>query len=71
MEREFKDILRGFLLENSITQTEFAAKIGVKQGQISEWLKGKAKPGYDNLKQISKVYETSADFWLGLREDIY
>ena len=71
MEREFKDILRNFLVENSITQTEFALKMGVKQGQISEWLKGKAKPGYDNLKQMSSAYEISADFWLGIRDELY
>ena len=71
MECEFKDILKIFLIENNITQTEFAAKIGVKQSQISEWLKGKAKPGYDNLKQMSMKYDVPADYWLGLREDLY
>ncbi len=71
MEREFKDILRCFLLENGITQTEFATKIGIRQAQVSEWIKGKAKPGYDNLKQMSIAYELTADFWLGISEDIY
>ena len=64
----FKDILAEFLRENQISQTEFARKIGVKQGQVSEWLKGKAKPGYDNLKQMALAYEISADFFLGIKE---
>ena len=68
MEQAFKDILEEFLRENQISQTEFARKIGVKQGQVSEWLKGKAKPGYDNLKQMALAYEISADFFLGIKE---
>ena len=68
MERTFKDILEEFLRENQLSQTEFARKIGVKQGQVSEWLKGKAKPGYDNLKQMTLAFEVSADYFLGIKE---
>ncbi|MBO4939568.1 MAG: helix-turn-helix transcriptional regulator [Clostridia bacterium] len=67
---EFRDILFAFLKENGLTQTKFAEMIGVKQSQVSEWLKGKAKPGYDVLKQMSKAFDIPADFWLGLT-DIY
>ena len=63
---EFKDILKAFLKENDLTQTRFAGIIGVKQSQVSEWLKGKAKPSYDILKQISISLDISADYWLGL-----
>ena len=63
---EFKDILKNFLKENDFTQTKFAEAVGVKQSQVSEWLKGKAKPGYDILKQMSANLDISADFWLGI-----
>ena len=66
--QEFKEILRAFLKENDLTQTKFAGIIGVKQSQVSEWLKGKAKPGYDVLKQMSKSFDIPADFWLGLTD---
>ena len=65
---DFKYILRDFLKENDLTQTRFAGIIGVKQSQVSEWLKGKAKPGYDVLKQMSKSFDIPADFWLGLTD---
>ena len=65
---EFKEILKDFLLENGLTQAEFARKIGVKQGQVSEWLRGKAKPGYDTLRQISLAFGISADYFLGLTD---
>lgn len=68
MEVLFKDILREFLQENGMTQTVFAKKIGVKQGQVSEWLRGKAKPGYDTLKAISLAFSVSADYFLGITD---
>ncbi len=66
---EFKDILKYFLKENDLTQTRFADIIGVKQSQVSEWIKGKAKPGYDILRQMSKAFSISADFWLGITDE--
>jgi transcriptional regulator with XRE-family HTH domain len=66
---EFRDILKYFLKENALTQTRFADIIGVKQSQVSEWLKGKAKPSYEILRQMSKAFSISADFWLGLTEE--
>ena len=66
--QEFRDILRAFLKENDLTQSRFADIVGIKQSQVSEWLKGKAKPGYDLLKQISNALDISADYWLGLTD---
>ena len=65
----FKDILSAILKENGLTQTQFAGAIGVKQSQVSEWLKGKAKPGYDTLRSILLAFEDlSAEYLLGLEE---
>ncbi len=69
MENNFKDILKDFLIDKGLTQTEFAKIVGIKQSQVSEWLKGKAKPGYDLLKQISQSFNISADFFLGLSDN--
>lgn len=62
------EILKDLLLEKQLTQTEFARLTGVKQGQVSEWLKGKAKPGYDNLKSICVNLGISGDFILGISD---
>ena len=67
--KDFNVILSSFLKENALTQVSFAEKVGIKQSQVSEWLKGKAKPGYDNLRQIAVAFDISADYLLGLRED--
>ena len=68
MEREFKDILKEFLKGNLLTQTKFALAVGIKQSQVSEWLKGKAKPGYDILKAMSLAFNVPSDYWLGIIE---
>ena len=65
---EFKQILKDFLSESEITQTEFARKIGVKPSQVSEWLRGKAKPSYDMLRKMSVAFNISADYFLGLTD---
>lgn len=69
MENNFCIILKDFLEENNLTQVAFAKKIGVKQSQVSEWLKGKAKPGYDALKNIAIAFNVSADYFLGITEN--
>lgn len=68
---EFSKILQQFLCEEGMTQTMFARAVGIKQSQVSEWLKGKAKPGYDMLKQICLALNLSASFLLGLEERRY
>lgn len=65
---EFTEILEEFLKLNNLTQTEFANKIGVKQSQVSEWLKGKAKPSYDILKKMAIAFDVSADYFLGIKD---
>lgn len=68
MEKSFADILSSLLREKHFTQTKLAELMEIKQSQISEWLSGKAKPGYDNLRKLAIVFEVSADYLLMLTE---
>lgn len=68
MENNFSEILKDFLAEKNLTQVSFAKMIGVKQSQVSEWLKGKAKPGYDTLRNMALAFNISADYFLGIKE---
>ena len=65
---DFKDILKDIMVDLNLNQTALAKAIGVKQSQISEWLKGKSKPGYDSLRAICKALDISGDRILGLDE---
>ena len=66
---EFIEILKDIMIDYDLNQTQLGEKIGVKQSQISEWLKGKSKPGYDNLKSICLALDISADRLLGLKDE--
>ena len=68
MGNDFSEILKDFLAENNLTQVAFAKTVGVKQSQVSEWLKGKAKPGYDTLKTMALAFNISADYFLGIKD---
>ena len=70
MKNEFTQILNEFLNENKLSRSEFARRIGVRPSQVSEWLGGKAKPGYDNLRAMAVAFGISADYFLGIT-DIY
>ena len=63
---DFIDILKEIMIDYNLNQTQLATKLGLKQSQISEWLSGKSKPGYDNIKLICQTLGISADRLLGL-----
>lgn len=63
---DFIEILKDIMIDFNMNQSQLATKLGLKQSQISEWLKGKSKPGYDNIKLICETLGISADRLLGL-----
>ena len=66
---EFTKILKDLMkLNDDLSQTELAKKIGLKPSQICEWLKGKSKPGYDSLKALALALDVSADVLLGISD---
>lgn len=65
---EFIDILKDIMIEQNLNQTQLAKMIGLQQSQVSEWLKGKSKPGYDSLKILAQSLGVSADRLLGLED---
>ena len=64
---EFLEILKDIMIEQNLNQSQLASKIGLKQSQVSEWLKGKSKPGYDSLRAICLALDISADELLDLK----
>lgn len=55
--------------EYNLTQTELANRLHIKPSQISEWLKEKANPGYDTLKNIATTLDISANYLLGIEDE--
>ena len=65
---EFIDILKDLMIDNKLNQVKLAKLAGVRQGQVSEWLSGKSKPGYDSLRAICLALNVSADVLLGITD---
>lgn len=56
-------------LRGSMSQSDFAAKIGVKQTSYSSWERGVKDPLAQTLVQISNTLGVSADWLLGLSDE--
>lgn len=65
---DFIDILKDIMIDYNLNQSQLADKIGLKQSQVSEWLREKSKPGYDSIKTICLALDVSAAGLLGLDE---
>ena len=64
---DFIKILTELMKENNLNQTQLANLLDIKQSQVSEWLKGKSKSSYYNLKNLC-LLGVSADIILGLKD---
>ena len=49
---ELAQILQQTIHKNGLNQTTFAKIINATQAQVSDWLSGKSKPNYENLRSI-------------------
>ena len=51
--------------ENNLTAKEFANRVGVSQGNITDWKTGRAKPSVESLQKIAKYANVSTDWLVG------
>lgn len=56
----FSELLRELRLKKGVTQIELAKAIGVSNGNVGDWERGRSKPGYDALISLSRFFEISA-----------
>src|SRR5215211_3421567 len=62
-------LLEEFLKPLSISQTDFAERIGVSYPRLNELIHGKRGVTPDTALRLAKVLNMPADFWLGLQQD--
>ena len=55
-------------IENGMTQTDLAQKIGVATNTVSQYEKGLSKTSIDVLANIAVIFETTTDYLLGLTD---
>ena len=64
----FKDNLKMLRKEKGIGQVELAKKLGVSKGIISLWENGLREPNMSSLIQLSKFFNVSIDYLVGLSD---
>lgn len=64
----FSDILRDLRVKKGISQAQLANAVNVSAGNVSDWERGRSKPGYDALVSLARFFEVSAGRLLELSE---
>lgn len=59
------DIIRNLRKRHYLTQSEFAKKVGVTQGTVSQWENGVISPNSNQLRSISEAFGVSIDSLIG------
>jgi len=62
-------LLEEFLKPLGITQSAFAARLGVSFPRLNEIINRKRSVTPDTALRLARVTGMSADFWLGLQQD--
>jgi transcriptional regulator with XRE-family HTH domain len=52
-----------------LSQAQLAEKLGLTQNQISRYERETISPSFDTLKEMTTLFETTADYLLGLTDE--
>lgn len=64
----FATRLRGLMDKHHVTHQELADKLGVSRQAVSWYYFGKRQPNFEKLIAISKFFDVSTDYLLGISE---
>lgn len=70
MKNIFAQRLTELLNIQQLSKRAFARAIGVSAMSVSDWSTGKVQPTADNIFQVSLYFHVSADYLLGLEDEI-
>lgn len=67
--RTFGEKLKELRIEKELTQKDLAKMLNVRNTTISAWEKDIAEPPYETLRKIAVLFDTTADYLLGLEDE--
>lgn len=67
---EYYEIIRALREDNDLTQAQVANILGIKQASYSQYELNKRELPLDQLKKLCNFYKVSADYILGLPENL-
>jgi len=62
--------LRACREKMDLSQKQVAIEVGVKPPTVSQWESGIKIPSRENIKKLSRLYGVTADYLMGISEDI-
>lgn len=65
---EFKNKLKELRISKNLSQMQLALKTGISQSAIAKWELGKTEPTASAIITLSKFFEESTDYILGLED---
>ena len=65
---EFKDVLKDLRISHNLSQMQLSKETGLSQSAIAKWELGKTEPTATAIVVLSKFFEETADYLLGLSE---
>lgn len=68
MVKLFCERIKLLRIERNLSQPELAKLVGVSNGMISFWENGINEPTITHLLKLSKIFEVSTDYLLGLED---
>lgn len=66
---KFRFILKNLRQEHRLSQTELAEKLQIAPSTVAMWESGRNIPGVDTLLILSKIFNVSIDYLLGITND--
>jgi transcriptional regulator with XRE-family HTH domain len=60
------DIIKQIMQDNELSQQAFADILGVNQTTVSQWLRGKKKPGYDSIMLLYEKFDVEPNLLFGI-----
>ena len=67
---EFKDILKSIRKERGLTQKDVYELLNMSANGYAGWEQGMTEPDIKSIKKLCKIFEVSADYLLGLEDEI-
>lgn len=62
----FGELLKELRTRKGVSQVDLAKAIGVSNGNVGDWERGRSKPGFDALIELSRFFEISPARLLGI-----
>ena len=53
---KYSEVIKQLMVDNNLSQQRLADELNVNQTTISQWLREKKKPNYDNIFMICKKF---------------